>query len=262
MEYKKHLYMTIFPVNALIASQLDPAAFGEHYAVGSNKYYSGKMIFVELDVNFRDPYFDIDNGLAATVAHADTGLPKRTKFISSYGVLEHVPFNVLKDVYLVTINGKVLGLQRKEYTVVNRPDLIRMYQEICPLETFVASTKDQREFGKFITRETKTKGAPKIVFTQIEFNIEEFFERNKGRDIHVCQIPNVNPYRVRDCINELASHPDKLTKTISLGTVLKDVSYRLIRHGLWFLDGDEMIFYGMPSLEELENQHYSWWKVA
>lgn len=260
--YKKHLYMTVFPVNSLIASQLEPAAFGEHYAVGSSKYYSGKTIFVEVDIDFRDPYFDIDGALAETVPHADTGLPKRTKFICSYGVLVHVPFSALRDLYLVTINGKVLPLQKQPYTVVNQPGMIRMYQEICPLESFVASTKDQREFGKFITRETKSKGAPKIVFTQVDFNIHEFFEQNKGRDIHVCQIPNVNPYRVRDCINELASHPEKLTKTISLGSVLKDVSYRLVRHGVWFVDGDEMIFYGMPSIEELENNYYGWWKVA
>lgn len=262
VEYPKHLYMIVFPINALVASNLNPEDFGMHYAVGSTKHYSGKVIFVELDINFRDPYFEIDKYLAETVPHPVTGKPKRTKFISSYGVLEHVPLNVLKNLYLVHSNGKTLGLEKGEYTAINQPGLIRIYQEICPLETLVASTLDQRTFGKFITRETKSKGAPKILFTQIDFNIDKFFEENRGKEIITCAIPNVNPYRVRECIEELKSNPDKLTKTISLGSVLKDISFSMIRHGFWFVDGDEMVFYPMPSIDELETKYFHWWKFA
>lgn len=111
-DYPKHLYMIVFPINALVASQLNPEDFGMHYAVGSTKHYSGKVIFVELDINFRDPYFEIDKYLEETKADPVTGRPKRTKFISSYAVLEHVPLSVLKELYLVHPNGKVLPLQK------------------------------------------------------------------------------------------------------------------------------------------------------
>ncbi|HND07931.1 MAG TPA: hypothetical protein PKN86_04835 [Candidatus Obscuribacter sp.] len=260
--YKKHLYMTVFPVNALIASQLDPAGFGKHYAVGSNKHYNGKVIFAELDINFRNDFFAIDEALALTVPHPEHGEPKRTKFIASYAVLENVPLTAIKNLYLVTSSGLVLELEKEEYTAVNEHGLIRLYQEISPLETLVASNKDQREFGKFITRETKSKGAPKICFTQIDFNIDEFFKYNEGREVHGCQLPNVNPYRLRDCIEALKQHPEKLTKTVSLGSVLKDISYSFLRHGIWFVNGDEMVFFKMPCTDDLKDKHLAWWKAA
>ena len=52
-EYQKHLYMICFPINALVASQLDAEKFGEHYTTGSSKHFSGKVIFAEIDINFR-----------------------------------------------------------------------------------------------------------------------------------------------------------------------------------------------------------------
>ncbi|MCW8848454.1 MAG: hypothetical protein OQJ81_00640, partial [Melioribacteraceae bacterium] len=65
-EIEKHLYMIVFPTNALVASQLGPDKFGEHYTLGSAKHFSGKVIFAEIDINYRNEYFDIDNYLAMT----------------------------------------------------------------------------------------------------------------------------------------------------------------------------------------------------
>jgi hypothetical protein len=260
-EFEKHLYMIVFPINALVASQLEPDKFGEHYTMGSAKHFSGKVIFAELDINFRNDYFDIDRYLEATVAHSD-GSPKKTKFISSYNVLEHVELSKIKRLFLCTRNGKVLPIDPVEYTAVNQPNMIRIYQEIAPLETLVASNKDQRDFGKFITTETKSKGAPKICFTQVDFNIEHFFENNKNRDIFNIDLPGVNPYRFFDCISELSSKPEKTTKTISLGSLLKDISYHFLRHGFWFSAGEELKFFPMPSEAELENKYYYWWKFV
>ncbi|MGE5353376.1 MAG: hypothetical protein ACM3P0_14935 [Acidobacteriota bacterium] len=260
-EYQKHLYMIVFPINALVASQLEPEKFGEHYTMLSAKHFSGKVIFAELDINFRNEYFEIDRYLSLTVPHED-GTPKRTKFISSYKVLENVDLSAIKELFLVTTNGKVLPIAPAEYTAVNEPGLIRIYQEICPLETLVASTKDQRDFGKFITTQTRSKGAPKICFTQIEFNLEEFFRQNKNKDIITVELPGVNAYRFYDCIMELKNNPDKLTKTISLGSLLRDISFKFLRHGFWFAKDEEMRFFPMPSLSELENKYFYWWKFV
>ena len=76
-EYQKHLYMIVFPINALVASQLKPKDFGVHYITGGAKHFSGKMIFAELDINFRNEEFEIDKYLEATVPHED-GSPKKT----------------------------------------------------------------------------------------------------------------------------------------------------------------------------------------
>jgi len=178
-ELEKHLYMIVFPVTALVASQLKPNEFAEHYTIGSAKHFQGKVIFVEVDINFRNPYFDIDHYLALTVPKAD-GTPKRTKFISSYTVLEHIDLKALRCMYLVTANGKALELSAKPYTAINEPGLVRIYQEIAPLSNLIASRLDQRTFGKYIT-ESKSKGARKIFFTQFEFNVQEFLEKNKNR---------------------------------------------------------------------------------
>jgi hypothetical protein len=257
-DYEKHLYMIVFPINALVASQLKPAEFAQHYTVGSAKHYRGKVIFVEVDIQFRHPYFDIDHYLSLTV-HAD-GRPKKTKFISSYAVLEHMDLKALKGLYLVTANGKSLEMASKPYTAINEPGLVRIYQEIAPLSNLVASTLDQRAFGKYITSETKSKGSPKICFTQYEVNIAEFLEKNKTHAVLYSPIPETNPARLYEFLAELNSHPDKKTKTISLNTTLLETSYSFIRHGVWFAAGNDLLFYPMPTAEELQNENYDWWR--
>ncbi len=257
-EYPKRLYMIVFPTNALVASQLEPDKFAEHYTMGSAKHFNGKVIFAEIDLNYRDPYFDIEYYLENTKSHED-GSPKKTKFISSYNVLEHISLDAIKKLYLVTTSGKVLPLEPADYTAHNEQDVLRIYQEICPLETLVASNLDQRSFGKYIA-ENKAKGAPKILFTQIEFDIPYFVETNKNKDIYQIELPSVNPYRFYDCITELMELPQKKTKTISLGSILRDISYKFIRHGFWFATVDEMKFFPMPSVQELEDKYFYWWK--
>lgn len=258
-DYKKHLYMIVYPINALVASQLEPEQFGEHYTIGGSKHYSGKVIFTEIDINFRSDCCEIGKYLEMTVAHED-GSPKKTKFIKSYGVLEQIDIDAIQKLFLCTSNGKVLPIDAAEYTAVNEPGLIRTYQEITPLENLVLSTLDQRAFGKYITTETKSKGAPKICFTQIEFNIEHFLETNKLKEIFSIDLPRVNPYRMYDCIQELKTIPGKKTKTVGLGSLLRDLSYKYLRHGFWFFERDKYKFFPMPSETDLENKYYYWWK--
>lgn len=261
MKYQKHLYMIVYPINALVASQLDPEDFGLHYSVGSSKHYRGKVIFTEIDINFRNPYFEIERYLSLTVPH-DDGRPKRTKFISSYGVLEHIDLKAIMNLYLVTSNGKVLELKKGDYTAINAPGMIRIYQEICPLETLVASKLDQREFGTFITTISKSKGAPKILFTQVDFNIDEFYEMNKGKEMISSRLPEVNGFRLKECLEELKRSQEKKTKTISLGSLLREVPFSYIRHGFWFEDGSDLLFFPIPSEEDMESKYFGWWKYA
>jgi hypothetical protein len=260
-EHQKHLYMIIFPINALVASQLEPDAFAQHYTIGSARHFQGKVIFAEIDIDFRDPYFMIDEYLENTRPHAD-GSPKRTKFISSYRVLEHVPFDVIKKLYLVTVNGKALELSPGPYTAENVPGLIRIFQEITPVRNLIASSLDQRSFGKYITEDI-AKGAAKFCFTQIDLNIEEFLAESRNREVIVSPIPDSNPYRLLDCLTELQQNTDKTVKTIGLSSVLHSISYRAMRHGFWFFDADgNSLFFPIPPVHELETTYYEWWKNA
>ena len=93
----KHLYLSIIP-EAMIASMLPPADFGMYYAVGSHKKERGQVVFAELDPDFRDDYFKIEQGLAQCVPH-EHGLPKRSVYISMYRVLEHVPLEAINRLY-------------------------------------------------------------------------------------------------------------------------------------------------------------------
>lgn len=260
-DYPKHLYMIVSPINALVASQLEPDKFGEHYTIGSAKHFSGKVIFAELDINYRTEGIDIQDYLNRTVPHED-GSPKKTKFICSYNVLEHITLDAIDKLYLCTTNGKVLPLTAAEFDQVKKPSTIRLYQEVTPLENFVACNLEHIEFGRYITRETKSKGAPKICFTQIDFDLDKFLEIHKNKDIFNIELPNVNPYRFYDCIMELKNNPGKRTKTISLGGILGDISYKLLRHGFWFIDGDETKFFPMPCVADLEDKYYYWWKYV
>jgi hypothetical protein len=255
----KHLYMIVHPVNALVASQLTPEKFAEHYTVGSTKHYDGKVIFAELDIAFRDPYFEIDHYLDLTVAHPG-GAPKKTKFISSHGVLDHVDLKAVKSLYLVTTSGQALALKPQEYVAVNEPGMVRIYQEICPLTSLVAATLDQRAFGKYITTETRSKGAPKVLFTQYEFNVELFLQKNQNRDQMDCPIPDTYPNRLHDYLIELKALPDKKTKTINLNSTLTAASWKMIRHGFWFAAVEGLLFFPMPTVHELEKDHYDWWR--
>ena len=48
----------------------------------------------------------------------DDGAPKRSKYFSIYRVLEHIPLENLKNLYLATDDGRVLGLKQAEYNFI------------------------------------------------------------------------------------------------------------------------------------------------
>ena len=140
--------------------------------------------------------------------------------------------------------------------------MVRVYQEICPLSNLVASTLDQRAFGKYITSGTRSKGAPKIMFTQYEFDVELFLSQNENRDMLTCPIPDTYPNRLHDYLLELKQNADKKTKTVSLNSTMTAASWRLIRHGFWFDGPEQLVFFPMPSAKDLEKDHYDWWRSA
>jgi hypothetical protein len=61
---------------------------------------------------------------------------------------------------------------------------------------------------------------------------------------------------------ELKAEQEKKTKTISLSSTLGEASFSLIKHGFWFAAPNELLFYPMPSHNELENKYYDWWRFV
>ena len=41
-----------------------------------------------------------------------------------------------------------------------------------------------------------------------------------------------------------------------------DLSYRTIKTGFFVGNQDDYLYYAFPSLDELENSYYSWWRLV
>jgi hypothetical protein len=63
--------MICYPNPALIGSQLDPEQFARHYTVGSSRDYQGRLVFAEVDPEFRNNFFDIESVMKALAPHKD-----------------------------------------------------------------------------------------------------------------------------------------------------------------------------------------------
>jgi hypothetical protein len=251
---EKHLYVIMWPNYALVASNLGPTEFGKHYTIGSSRYYHGQVIFAQIKDDFRHPFFKIDELLEEVVPNA-AGSPKRTKFIATYRVLEHIELAAFQNLYVTSTAGKVLPLEQKEYKGIHQKGFIRTYQEICPFSTILLSHMDPPEFGKYITDPEQPKMAPKVMFTQIDFTIDQFLQELDADPFHTSPIPNIHPHKLQKQILELRANPNKRVKGISLDSVIGQISFLRLRSGFWIAAGDELLFYPIPDQATLESQH-------
>lgn len=258
-DIERHLYVITWPNFALVASMLPPHEFGKHYTIGSSRYFHGHVIFGEIDVNYRNDYFQIDKYLA-DVKPNDAGEPKRTKFIATYRVLEHIDFSAFLNLYVTSVEGKVFTLEKQRYERAHETGFIRTFQEICPLRTIVLTSMTPQEFGRYITDPDQPKGAPKVMFTQIEFDIDAFLQHLEADPFHSSPIPNVHPHKLRQQILELRSNPEKRVKGISLDSALGQISFLRLRTGFWFAHGDEILYYPLPDQSTPDKTNYEWYK--
>lgn len=259
MSFANRLYQILYPNQALIASHLEPQDFARHYLVGSVRHYSGKLVFAEIDPGFRHPYFKIDEAFAGMKPH-DDGSPKRTKFISSYRVLEHMDFAAIRRLFLANAEAQVLELVPGEYNKKHEAGYLRTYAEIAPLSMLVLSPLAMPEFGAFITAPGNAKGSPKLFYTQIELNIQEFLDTFEANPFSQAPFPFLHPSKLRDAILEMQAKPGKQTKGLSLFCPLDQISFRKIRHGFMFSDGAHSKFFEMPSLHDIEVNNFKFWQ--
>jgi len=257
--HSKYLYAVVYPNEALIASQLPPERFGRYYSVGSARYYSGKMLFLEIDLEFRHPYFKIDQALEQTVEHPD-GTPKHTKFISSYRVLEHLPNDCVRALWAVTTNGVSLRLERRPFLPVADPGRVRVIQELNPVEMLICSTMDQQAFGRYITDPDHSKGAPRLLFTQVELDVDHFLAEWAANPFIPAPLPGVHPQKLAEALKVLKAEPAPRTKSIGIQSVFEKIHYNHIRHGFWLAAGEQLDFFALPDEQELRERHHRWWK--
>jgi hypothetical protein len=185
----------------------------------------------------------------------DNGEPKRSVYLSIYRVMEQVPLEAVKGLYLVTDDGKVLELIAGRYTPKSG-NAIHLYQQFNPIETRVASKLTPPDFIKFLTDGKKPVYTPKLFFVELQLN-----RLSTDPDAPMHNLPYPNPDHLKECLNVLRSSEERVTKTV-IRQFKGELSYRTIQDGFFIGEGKNYIYFPFPRVEELEASHYSWWRSA
>lgn len=249
---KQHVYLSMTP-ESLIASQLPPAEFGNYLATGTRKRLRGQAIFLELKPS-KMPELPLDYMSQRLVPYPD-GEPKRSVYLSIYRVLENIPLEAMLNLYLVTDDGKVLELKSVPFPH-DKQDIVHLYQQFNPISTRVASKLPPPEFIEFLTDPKNMVSAPSIFMVELKLNK---LARHPEAPIH--DLPYPNPDHLKDCLSVLMLSEQRLTKTV-IRQFKGELSYRTIKTGFFVGNQDDYLYYAFPSLDELENPYYSWWRSA
>jgi len=250
---KKYIYLSLFP-EALIASHLSPEEFGAYYATGVFRRSCGQALFFEVDPNFKSDYLPMDKIDELCQPHAD-GSPHKSVYLSVYRVLEHVPLASLKNLYVVTSDGKTLEIKPSAFT----PDdsKLFLYQNLAPVRPRVASVLNPAEYVKRLTSEDRLVHTDKIAFCDLLLgDLEKDPENGELGDL-----PYKNVAHLRDCLKQVQVKGKRNNKIV-VRTLMAEILYRTIKSGFYVGDKDAILYYPMPSKEELENKHYNWWRSA
>ncbi len=249
-----HLYVLCYRFEALVASQLEPEAFGRYMAVGTRKNTKGNVLFFEIDSTLENDYFRIHDLAQLCRPHAD-GSPKRSKYLSIYRVLEHLRPSEFGRLYLVTADGRVLALQPTPYDSNHEEEGPSLYQELCPVSPMVVSKLPPAKFVRFMTDPGNPLHLPRLLFADL------LIERDESGML-AGYLPYDDPRHLVDCINEVeAGDHEKQTKTVSRTPVIHGF-FRTIRRGFFLGDACEVKFYPIPERRVLEIAHSKWWRSA
>lgn len=253
MNMKNYLYLSLIP-EALIASNLPPEEFGSYFATGVFRRNCDQAIFFEIDPNFQSDYLPISKVDELCKPHAD-GKPHKSVYLSVYRVLEHIPMSAFKNLYVVTSDGKVLELQPADFVPDTKPRLY-LYQDLAPCKPRVVSILNPKEYTARLTSPERLVHVDKIAFCDLQLGALETDPENGD----LGDLPYINQNHLRDCIKQVRNKGGKNNKVVirSGGEFL----YRTIKNGFYVGTGNEMLYYPMPSKEELENNHYNWWRSA
>jgi len=248
-------YLCVFPMEALIASQLPPLEFGTYMATGTKNGSFEKLIFVEIESGFGD-YFDWAHAAERCVPHA-SGDPKHSVWMSVYRVLEHVPLDKLKSLYLATNDGRTLELPGRQYSPADAQKPFYVYQELCPVHPLVVSTYDAKTFSDYMTHENVKVAVPTIAFADLKVidfdNLEDTGNIGSTYDR--------NLHHLRACIESVTSGGEKKVKNVERSRT-ESFGYQIIDHGIFVGSRHDLVFYPMPTLDEIRMNHYDWGKSA
>jgi hypothetical protein len=252
---KPHLYLSLLP-EALVASHLDPAAFGSYLATGSRKRSRGQALFFSLDPLYAATRLEL-LGVSPDLDRRETDVPRHSAYLSIYRVLESVPLEAMTALHLVTDDGRTLNLAPAPY-LPEDGDRFHLYQEFAPVTPRVVSTLEPRAFGRRITDPTERVSLPVLVFAELVLmQLATDAEAPEAENLPYPNLPHL-----RDCLRELREKSGKPTKTV-IRFLQQDVLYRTLRRGFFVARADGGFrHFAFPSRERLETEFYPWWRSA
>lgn len=249
-------YLTIFPMEALVASELSPEDFGSYMATGPNKGSSEKIIFAEVLEEF-GLYFDWEYAHKKCIPHKN-GEPKHSLYLSVYKVAENIPLDKIGNLYLTTRDGSVLTLKKEVFFIPEKEKRnYTLYQELCPIRPLVVSMLTPDKFAEYIISDENKITAPTIYFADLK--VIDFDDLDNTGNIGRFYDNNID--HLKSCINAVKNNPNKVMKTLdrSHGT---EFTYQLINRGIYAADKNNLYVFKMPSIIELEQKHYDWAESA
>ncbi|HAK44667.1 MAG TPA: hypothetical protein DCO79_01930 [Spirochaeta sp.] len=250
-----HYYLSIFPTEALIASQLGPEQFGAYMATGSKKGSAEQIIFLEVEGGF-DSDFDWDYAEEKCVAHPN-GNPKHSVYLSVYRTLENIPLEKMGGMYLTTRDGRVLRLEKDIYRESINGRKYYIYQELCPVNPVIVSVLDPEDFSKNITSRDKKVSVPKIVFADMK--IPDFDNPEHSGNIggmYDNKIPHI-----LNCIASVTGDKGKTNKTVDRSHV-ESFSFQVIENGVYICDDNDILEYKFPEIDVVKEENYYWGRSA
>jgi hypothetical protein len=251
----KYIYLTCTP-EALVASMLPPEGFGMYLSTGTKKRNKGQTIFFEVDLEKIENLIDMDSLNKRCVAKED-GSPKSSVYLSVYRVLETIPVSALKSLYLTTDHGTILELKKTDYDKSKEPqNALHLYQELCPVTPLVASGLAPSVFLKTLTDGLRPIVLPKLFFVELKLGDLATNPLYGSAE----QLPYSNIGHLRDCLEILRGEYEKHMKTVQRvfsGLIL----YRTIESGFYVGSKDDIVYYRYPTMSELENINYEFFRA-
>lgn len=248
-------YLSIFPMEALIASQLPPLQFGSYMATGTKNGSFEKLAFIEVESGFGD-YFDWSHAKERCVPHED-GEPKHSVWLSVYRALEHVPMDKMQSLYLATDDGRTLEIKREEYAADTITRAFWVYQELCPVRPLVVSSYDPPTFSEYMTHENVKVAVPKIAFADLK--VIDFDNLEDTGNVGSTYDSNLD--HLKDCIRSVTSGAVKKVKNVERSRT-ESFGYQIINKGIYIGSGRDLVMYPMPSRAEVRQKHYDWGRSA
>jgi hypothetical protein len=250
-----YLYCMAYPIEALVASMLPPEEFGSYMAIGSKKSSRGKVVFLELDKDLKAEGFNLDRARQECRPHAD-GRPKSSVYLSIYRVLEHLPLESVKHLFLTTKDGRTLAIAPQKVgneSAHPRRGGVFLYQELAPARPQVVSSLDPLDFGRLMTDPKNPIHLPKLLFARMRLAADA------GSIAGQSDLPYANLPHLQNCAQEVLSL-NKATKTVERSQ--DEFFYSAIMDGLYLAAAGASLYFPFPTEGELKDKYYQWWRSA